>query len=273
MSCLRVFASLFDTQNLSPLDKSKQNLLLRNLILSLRFPPAVRCMYALINRQTSPPEDRAALAQSLFLYGRTIHEIATREFDFRDSQVIFITLYRQLSQREPEPSTSLEPPFQYVDAFESLSLSCDVTNNKAISGICMRQFDAPVLIDQSISDYYVKGPLKRTLFGDKVTSLLSERISTFSGGRFREITYIKYPLEVPAHSISDSPLNFSVSTPLEVVAPKDLQSTTPPVLSRDARGRMCVYTGTDLGECSNPPFKCVVPRNLLTVLVLFFSVL
>ena len=103
LSCLRVFAALFDAQNLSTLDKSKQNLLLRNLTESLRFPPAVRCMYALINRQTSPPEDRAALVQSLFLYGRTLHEIATRGFDFRDSQIIFKTLYRQLSPRNPEP--------------------------------------------------------------------------------------------------------------------------------------------------------------------------
>ena len=130
----------------------------------------------------------------------------------------------------------------------------------------MQQFTGSVLIDQSVSDYYVSGPLKRTLFSGTVASSLSERISTFSGGRFRDITYNKYLLEISIHLTGNRSLNFPLtgSTPLEVIAPKDLQSTRPPVLSRDAEGKMCVYTGRQPGRVFGTPFQVPMLSLLFT---------
>lgn len=251
LSYLMVFASLFDERGLSPLSRYQQNILLRNLADLLQFPPAVRCMYSLLNRRTPPYEDCAALAQCLYLFGQALGANLAQDFDLRNSRIIFESLHAQLNIEAAESSNVA---LDVLEGFEHCSLSCNATNKTAAFGISLNSRNASVLVEKKVAEYYINGPLKMTHYTGRGITLASERLSIYSGGRFPGIIHSRAPVGDHRRQINLLTLlnNNNLDFSLAVIAPKDLKSAAAPKLSRDLRGRMCVYTGMDLGECGSP---------------------
>lgn len=248
-----VFVGLFDVQGDSPLSPYQQNLLLRNLSELLRFPPAVRCMYSLIKRRSPPFEDRAALVQCLYWFGKALRANPAQDYDLRNSKTIFEILHGQLGIEGAEPS---DAALDALEAFEHCSLSCNATNKTAVFGLSLESRSGPVLVGKRVAEYYLSGPLKLTQYTGRGVPSVSGRLSIYSGGRFPIIIHCRLPMTVHRRQLDLPGLlnnNNIIGSALSVIAPHDLHATIAPKLSRDSQGRMCVYTGRELGACGVQP--------------------
>jgi hypothetical protein len=215
----------------------------------VRFPPAVRGMYNLLNRRVPPLEERAALAQSLFEHYKVICDL-TRAFDLQFPRLIFGRLYTQ--DKDAPKDTGESVPNQAFIARQDLL--CPMTETSVGSGICFMRAGKERVMDENVAQLYLEGPLRQTIALKPIGwNNVCERLCLYSGRRFEEIIYSQssdLDEEMSGPASPQIPNTDSAKT-LDIFgirAPKDLSSVIAPVLTRDATGICSVYLGITKGQ-------------------------
>jgi hypothetical protein len=249
-----VFLAQFDkTSDTLSLGDIHQDHLLRDISELTRFAPAVRAVYVLLSQSSPTPEDRAALVQCLYHICQEIpqHFVdPTRILD--NSQSLFGWLYQRASLRT---DGSKSPVLGYLHSFKTKDLVCRITNEPVIDAV-MTTDDG--IVERCVAEEYQSLALRRTRtfnFGaTQIGTASQDRLSSFSGGRFRKVVWFNHAFHHVISTLPPSPhvlapidlngfLNSLNSSPLAIIAPKDLKSVTAPALTRDSQGAVCVYTG------------------------------
>jgi hypothetical protein len=196
-------------------------------------------MYDLVNQKIPSPEDRAALAQCLLEYYKTVRD-PFRPFEVQFPYLTFGHLYGQVS------STPESTPFRNLDAISTQGFVCPITKKNVDRAICFESAEETTLMDPDIAPLYRDGPLRKTVFvsAPKEGRSIAARLSLYFGGRFEEVTYVTSPIfDSRPTNVTNTHTTEGERDPFALVAPKDLPTVTPLALTRDASGGICVYLG------------------------------
>jgi hypothetical protein len=212
----------------------------------LRFQPAAKAIFVLINQRTPADADRCALTQCLMEYYKTVRD-PTRSFESQFPRLVFGSLYGQ-TRLPASPST------QYLEAFKTQKLLCPITGHIVNEGVSMRKGNETVMVDASVGLYYNQGVLRRTVFNEHEHSDHSQiraRLCRYNGGHLKEVTYFQDGNIRPSRATTlppptAAPVEFH--DPFAIIPPKDLRSVHPSTLTRDATGVVSVYLGSDTGK-------------------------
>jgi len=212
-------------------------------------------MHELIKHRTIPPEERSALAQCLFEHYKVVRD-PVRPFEVQFPRLAFGMLHDQL--KKMAFPTGVDPSLPFLEAIETQGLVCRRTN-AVVEGPCHVFLDGKTttVMDVKLAELYLSGQLRKTAItgtpNDNVKNIV-HRLSVYSGGRFESISYFK---TAPAFGLSVTTSEWhtdEAKDPLALIAPKDLPSLAPPVLTRNASGTVVVYLGQTKAV---PPAKYV----------------
>jgi len=256
------FVGCFHDPRSHQLDDSHKDLLLRNLTDCLRFPPAVRSMYSLLNRHIPTFEDRAALLQCLYKHAERIYEGPKSEFTLRESRGYFgQLLHETTSVSDPRSS------FPFLEAFTTLSLEQEFPGTDMSSGIVFQADGRRIILERHVAEYYQSGSLRKTLYNSISTnesSPILERLRAYLGRRTDQITYCR---NSALFALNEASIEPQTTSKLPIIAPADLFQVSPPALTRDETGGISVYLGDD--PCAVPPemsLLCSHVSNLRTTI-------
>ena len=241
------FVGRFDGPAVDQLEDSHKNHLLHLLYENTRFMPAVRAMYLLLERHTITPEDKAAIIQCLYKYAEASYLGPKYNFDLRESRVFFGWLLKEVKQFTP----TADQTYAYLNAFDSIPMVNELSGAKMGKGGVFEADGRRIILEKHVAEYYQSGCLRKTRYqtiSPHNNSAMIERLRAFSGGRFDQFTYCRDPALI--FSIVDTE-EAATWPPIPVHAPSDLLTVPPPALTRDAEGKISVYTGE--APCSVPP--------------------
>jgi hypothetical protein len=235
---LKIFVSLFEPERDDD-KKGLQNTLVGIITGCLRFPPATRAIYDLVDARIPSPEDRAALSQCLLEYFK-IRRDPTRSFDLQFPRLTLGHIYALV--KSVPPSTS----FRNLESFATQNFECPITKETLDRAICFKSAEENSLVDPNVGPLHCDGPLRRTVFklASRQERSIASRLAVYCGGRYEKITYFTAPiLESRPPTINPGSNAPNKRDPFAIVAPKDLPTVPHPALTRNERGEISVYMG------------------------------
>lgn len=285
LSSLRVFTDKINAKNM---DAGRQNTVLQIIHELTRYLPAVRAVRILMDGKTLQSNECAAIVQN---FAEALRDLVPRNLIENDerrylegTRLLFGVVLQKveaLSKKSTAPPQNrTEDTVPYLNLLKTADLR-DVRTGESIFDAVQTNFG---LMEKGSFDAFQPGGILSHR-GAEDTDLLSAspdpqalRVALLNGGAAPELNYYDtdaLQASLSSTTVSDDLLkqvrDFSRDLPylgmlcesigLSVIHPTALKSATPPILTLDRDGYLCVYVGRPACAAPDRDISIFVPAN------------